>query len=140
MIAAVCRLRKHSDYQRVYAGSRKQFSKQMSYFFLLRVDSDGKDDAAGDGARVGLTVGKVMGNAVERNRIKRRMREAVRAQLPLLTAPVDLVLHPRRSAIDCEFALLQREVATVFRAIDKAAKRQTASATQEPARVVQEHK
>ena len=36
MIAAICRLRKHADYQRVYAASRKQFGKQMSYFFLLR--------------------------------------------------------------------------------------------------------
>lgn len=140
MIAAVCRLRKHSDYQRVYAGSRKQFSKQMSYFFLLRADPDGKDNAAvGDGARVGLTVGKVMGKAVDRNRIKRRMREAVRAQLTLLTTPVDVVLHPRRSAIDCEFAVLEHEVATVFRAIDKAARRQTGVA-QEPARVAQESK
>ena len=137
MIAAVCRLRKHSDYQRVYAASRKQFAKQMSYFFLLRAQPDA---AVGDGARVGLTVGKVMGKAVERNRIKRRMREAVRAQLALLTAPVDVVLHPRRSAIDCEFALLEREVATVFRAIDNAAKRQTAGVACDSTSVAQEPK
>jgi ribonuclease P protein component len=81
-----------------------------------------------------------MGKAVDRNRIKRRLREAVRAQLALLTAPVDVVLHPRRSAIDCEFALLEREVATVFRAIDKAARRQAAGAAQESTRVAQEPK
>jgi ribonuclease P protein component len=128
MTAAIFRLRKHADYQRVYKSSRKQFAKQMSYFFALRpaLGADGmpQRDANGDAARVGLTVGKVMGKAVDRNRIKRRMREAVRRQLPALQMPVDVVLHPKRSVIDLEFAVLEREVATVFRAIKKAAERQ----------------
>ncbi len=33
---ALLRLRKHADYQRVYTSSRKQFSKQMSFFYSLR--------------------------------------------------------------------------------------------------------
>lgn len=61
-----------------------------------------------------------MGKAVDRNRIKRRMREAVRKNLPSLRTPVDVVLHPRRSVIDLEFAVLEREVGNVFRAIEKA--------------------
>ena len=118
------RLRRHADYQRVYQASRKQFAKQMSYFFALRPAL---------GPRVGLTVGKAMGNAVNRNRIKRRMREAVRQQLPLLEAPVDLVLHPRQSVLDLDFATLQREVAAVFRAVQKAAEKQLPAQT-EPAK------
>ena len=114
--ASSFRLRKHADYQRVYKASRKQFSRQMSYFFTLREGADTP--------RVGLTVGKVMGKAVDRNRIKRRMREAVRKNLALLTLPVDVVLHPRRSVIDLEFAALEREVAQVFHAIQKAAETQ----------------
>jgi ribonuclease P protein component len=130
MIAATCRLRKHADYQRVYSGSRKQFGKQMSYFFLLRspMGADGRPlrGANPEGARVGLTVGKVLGNAVHRNRIKRRMREAVRRQLSLLKLPVDVVLHPRPSVIDLQFANLEREVASVFRAIQRASEKQPA--------------
>jgi ribonuclease P protein component len=84
-------------------------------------------------ARVGLTVGKVMGKAVDRNRIKRRMREAVRRQLPLLEAPVDLVLHPKRGVLDLDFATLEREVAAVFRAVQKAAQKQL-PAQPEPAK------
>ena len=57
-------------------------------------------------------------------RIKRRMREAVRKNLPTLTTPVDVILHPRRSVIDLEFATLDREVAQVFRTIQKAAQGQ----------------
>jgi ribonuclease P protein component len=130
MHAATFRLRKHADYQRVYKASRKQFAKQMSYFFMLRPalgpDGTAMRDANAGGARVGLTVGKVMGKAVERNRIKRRMREAVRGQLAMLRTPVDVVLHPKRSVIDLEFVALVREVENVFRAIQKAAESQLA--------------
>jgi len=127
MIAATFRLRRHADYQRVYGASRKQFSKEMSYFFALRPalgpDGTALRNAQATGARVGLTVGKAMGKAVDRNRIKRRMREAVRGQLGLLQAPVDVVLHPKRSVIDLEFAALEREVGVVFRAIGRATER-----------------
>ncbi|WP_353070074.1 ribonuclease P protein component [Tunturibacter empetritectus] len=128
---SIFRLRKHADYQRVYKASRKQFAKQMSYFFALRpqLGSDGTPlrDADASSPRVGLTVGKVMGKAVDRNRIKRRMREAVRRNLATLNTPVDVILHPRRSVIDLDFPALEREVATVFRMIQKMADRRPAS-------------
>jgi ribonuclease P protein component len=135
---SIFRLRKHADYQRVYKSSRKQFAKQMSYFFSLRpqLGPDGKPlrEAPPASPRGGLTVGKVMGKAVDRNRIKRRMREAVRKNLSSLSTPVDVVLHPRRSVIDLDLPTLEREVAQVFRAIQKSVEKQRekASATAEP--------
>jgi ribonuclease P protein component len=110
------RLRKHADYQRVYASSRKQFAKQMSFFYSLR-PADRRSDTPGP--RIGLTVGKVMGKAVDRNRIKRRMRECIRRNIGLIDGPVDVILHPRRSVIDLEFAALDREVANVFRTVQR---------------------
>src|SRR5262249_23967690 len=105
-------------YQRVYQSSRKQFSRQMTYFVSARpADSTFTEPTP----RIGLTVGKVMGKAVDRNRIKRRMREAVRRNISTLQGPIDVVLHPRRSVIDLDFAALDREVAQVFRTIQKAA-------------------
>lgn len=85
----------------------------MSYFYRLRGDSEG----AGEIPRVGLTAGRVLGGAVERNRIRRRMREAVRLHLGGLPACVDVVLHPRRTVMEMEFARLEREVAGIFRNI-----------------------
>ncbi len=137
MIAALSRLRKHADYQRVYAAGRKQFSRQIAYFYALRADAGeapsrrGNGGATGKAPRVGLTDGKAMGKAVERNRNKRRMREAVRRNLALLTAPVDVVLHPRRTVLTLDFAELDREVAQVFGAIEKAAHKASSAKTAE---------
>jgi ribonuclease P protein component len=111
---ALLRLRKHADYQRVYTSSRKQFSKQMAFFFSLR-PADRRSDTPGP--RIGLTVGKVLGKAVERNRIKRRLRECMRRHAAILTYPVDVILHPRRSALLLEHAKLDAEVAQIFRTI-----------------------
>ncbi|SFS02515.1 ribonuclease P protein component [Granulicella pectinivorans] len=125
----VFRLRKHADYQRVYKASRKQFSKQMAFFFAFRSPETAIRAMDASVPRVGLTVGKVMGKAVDRNRIKRRMREAVRHNLPSLTLPVDVILHPRRSVIDLDFAALEREVAHVFRQVQNQAQKLTAQQT-----------
>jgi ribonuclease P protein component len=107
------RLRKHADYQRVYQGSRKHISTSMTYFFAERPTSPRS------GPRVGLTAGRVLGKAVDRNRIKRRMRQAVRSNLSLLTRDVDVILHPRRTVLTAEFARLQGEVSRIFTVIEK---------------------
>ncbi len=116
------RLRKHADYQRVYREGRKQFSASMSYFFALR----GEAAAVGPGPRVGLTAGKVLGNAVERNRIKRRMRDIVRRRVGLVNAPVDIVLHPKKSVLTADFAKLESEVARIFTTIQSGIDKQAA--------------
>jgi ribonuclease P protein component len=114
------RLRKHADYQLVYKAGRKQFAKQIAYFYAIRPE-DRRSDTPGP--RVGLTVPKALGGAVDRNRIKRRLREAVRHKLDLLTSPVDVILHPRRSVIELEFTQLEREVAQIFRSVQAACDR-----------------
>jgi ribonuclease P protein component len=112
---SLLKLRKHADYQRVYTSSRKQFSKQMAFFYSLRPE-DRRSDTPG--ARVGLTVGKVLGNAVERNRIKRRLRECVRRHIATLTFPVDVILHPRRTVLEMDPKKLDGEVAQIFRTVE----------------------
>jgi len=71
------------------------------------------------GPRVGLTVGKVLGGAVERNRIRRRMRAALGRHLSGLGKPVDLVLHPRKSVLTMDFAALDAEIAQVLAAVQR---------------------
>lgn len=113
------RLRKHPDYQRVYGSSRKQWAKQIAYFSSLRAPgSQAAQRSETPGPRVGLTVPKALGKAVDRNRIKRRLRELVRNALPLLGAlPVDVVLHPKRAVLDADFHVLEREIALIFKSV-----------------------
>jgi len=106
------RLKKHADYQRAYAASRKRQSASMSWFLAPRSISG---DAKVSPPRVGITAGKVLGKAHERNRIKRRMREALRRHIDLLPEGCDLIFHPRRIVLSIEFAKLEAEVVRILR-------------------------
>ena len=107
------RLRKHADYQRAYAAGRKRQSSSMSWFLApQQVAYPGA--APPSGPRVGLTAGKVLGKAHERNRIKRRMREALRRHVDLLPANCDLILHPRRAVLTLEFTKLEAEIVRIL--------------------------
>jgi ribonuclease P protein component, eubacterial len=104
------RLRKHADYQLAYANSRKRQSASMSWFLSLRPSAaDGQDP------RIGLTAGKVLGKAHERNLIKRRMREVLRRHIELLPMGCDLILHPRRTVLTMDFGKLEAEIIRILR-------------------------
>jgi ribonuclease P protein component len=107
------RLRRHSDYQRAYAAARKRQSASMSWFLAPQSVSviDGSLPAV---PRIGLTAGKVLGKAHERNRIKRRMREALRRHVDLLPTGCDLILHPRRAVLTMEFTKLEAEIVRIL--------------------------
>ncbi|MFZ0746756.1 MAG: ribonuclease P protein component [Terracidiphilus sp.] len=119
------RLRKHADYQRAYAASRKRQSASMSWFLAPQIEP-----AAGP--RVGLTAGKVLGKAHERNRIKRRMRDILRRHLDLLPKGFDLILHPRRNVLTAEFTKLEAEVMRILRQANAEAARTAQSAQAKP--------
>jgi ribonuclease P protein component len=106
------RLRKHSDFQRAYAASRKRQSASMSWFLAPQASEECGVRLASP--RVGLTAGKVLGKAHERNRIKRRMREALRRHVDLVPAGYDLILHPRRNVLTLEFTKLETEVVRIL--------------------------
>jgi ribonuclease P protein component len=107
------RLSKHADYQRAYAASRKYRSVSMSWFLAPQL-AVGAATETPLSPRVGLTVGKVMGKAHERNRMKRRMREALRRHVDLLPSGCDLILHPRRTVLTLEFRKLEAEVVRIL--------------------------
>ena len=104
------RLRKHSDFQRAYAAAHKRQSASMSWFLAAQPETE----RAAPASRVGLTAGRVLGKAHERNRIKRRMREALRRHAELLPRGFDLILHPRRTVLTMEFAKLEAEIVRIL--------------------------
>ena len=118
------RLLKHSDFDRVYKQGRRHFSSHMTVFYLRRAEAQ-NDSSEGKpqdfGARVGLTVGKVLGGAVQRNRIKRRLREAVRLRRLALNGAgaVDVVINPKKSVLTLEFSVVLDEVGKALEVVTR---------------------
>jgi ribonuclease P protein component len=106
------RLKRRSDFRAAAGGLRA-----ASRAFVLQARCRGDQGAA----RVGFTVSRQVGNAVERNRVRRRLREMVRVTAAgaggLLDAPDDGRLHPghdyvlvgRRAALAAPFADMVQE-------------------------------
>ena len=107
------RLLRHADFERVYKQGRRHFSHHMTVFYLRREE--------GLGLRVGFTVGRVLGGAVDRNLMKRRLREAVRAGWPSYDFSVDVVINPKKSLLKGDFEEIIKEVAAAFAVIRKKA-------------------
>lgn len=113
------KLLKHALFDQVYQRGQRHFSGLMTVFFLRRAQED--DSSNGQkpitGPRIGFTVGRVLGNSVARNRIRRRMREAVRLNLGLLSADVDVVINPKKLVLEAEFPKILAEVERAFKKI-----------------------
>jgi ribonuclease P protein component len=121
------RLLRHADFERVYKQGRRHFSASMTVFYLERQPPVA--GASTTGLRVGFTVGRALGGAVQRNRMKRRLREAVRLTRPAPGANADVVINPKKVVLTANFDALLNEVRQAFVIIEKKlASRQTGSA------------
>jgi ribonuclease P protein component len=106
----LARLLRHGDFERVYKQGRRHFAPHMTVFYLRRPEGGG-------GIRAGFTVGRVLGGAVQRNRMKRRLREAVRRHRLAVPLPVDVVINPKKSLLTADFADLLNQVERAFQVI-----------------------
>src|SRR5579872_1830038 len=95
------RLLRHSDFERVYKQGRRHFSPSMTVFYLQRQELPATE--AVSGLRVGFTVGRALGGAVQRNRMKRRLREAVRLTMPASAPHEDVVINPKKVLLTAPF-------------------------------------
>jgi ribonuclease P protein component len=105
------RLLRHADFERVYQRGRRHFSAYMTVFYLRR------DDVSG--ARVGYTVSRALGGAVDRNRMKRRLREAVRLSWAEMSGPFDIVINPKKSLLQAGFDDVKKEVARAWEIVQR---------------------
>lgn len=96
------RLKQRRDFLRAGESGRKW----VTPLFILQVMA-GEDGAQ----RTGFTVSKKAGNAVKRNRIRRRLRALADEVLPLHALPgFDYVFIGRASALDCGFDELRKNL------------------------------
>ena len=97
------RLRRRNDFAAVYSRGRTQ-SNQLLVLRVLPTDRET--------TRFGFVVGKAVGGAVVRNRVKRRLREAARA-MPVRSG-FDLVIGARKPAADARYATLRDSLVGLF--------------------------
>ena len=114
------RLLKHADFERVYKQGRRHFAAHMTVFYWARPD----ETTGAHGLRIGFTVSKALGGAVQRNRMRRRLREAVRLHGMNPEVGADVVINPKRSLLTADFSELRNEVAKAFVSIEKALKKE----------------
>jgi ribonuclease P protein component len=110
----VClKLRVRSDFLKI-----AQERRQAMPGFLLQARVRTPDEAGADVVRIGFTCSKKLGNAVARNRAKRRLREIARGVVPVAGQPGwDYVLVGRPgSTATRDFALMR---ADLVRALDQ---------------------
>jgi ribonuclease P protein component len=100
------RILRSADFRRVYDDGFRIAGPYFAAFCLRRADQQG--------TAIGLTLPRALGNSVTRNRVKRRIREAVRLRLRQLEPGWEIVINPRRAARDAVFEDLTREIERLF--------------------------
>jgi len=104
------RLKRRTDFRAIAEAGVRAPAKAFVLQALRREDMGA--------VRVGFTVSRQVGNAVERNRVRRRLREMVRLKpKEAFTPGYDYVLIGRRTALTCPFGDMTRELDGALRRV-----------------------
>lgn len=95
------RLRRTAEFARVYDTGRKVHGAYLVCFVRCTGTA---------AARVGITVGRKVGNAVTRNRVRRRLRAWVRSRYDRLPAGLEVVVVARAAAAGADTAALRADL------------------------------
>ena len=101
------RLRSNRDFRRVYAKGRSYVHPLLVLYVLPNPEVE---------HRFGFSVSKKLGGAVDRNRLKRRLREVCRARIEQIKPGFDFVVVARKQLAEAEFADIQTFADELFRA------------------------
>ncbi len=117
------RLRRSRDFSAVYRQGRKAVSAHLVVrVWALPAQSGGVGKAGPSppiGPQIGIVVSlKVHKRAVVRNRLKRRVRAALRTLLPQLNPALWVVITLRPEATQCEYGEFLRELEQLFTALE----------------------
>jgi ribonuclease P protein component len=108
------RLRKRREFEECYASGVRASGRFIQVFL-----SSGETPRGGNGTcRLGISVPRRVGNAVARNRVRRRLREIFRRERAAVPAPaLALVVHARPSSAEASFSEIRADyLETVARA------------------------
>src|SRR5690625_499826 len=102
------RLKSRADFKQVYRLGKTSANRQLVVYCWERKDG-------GDSFRLGISVSKRIGNAVVRNRMRRRIKEIVRQECGRIKQEYDYIIIVRKGALQLDFAGLKRSVLHVLK-------------------------
>jgi len=100
-IPRACRLLHRAEYDAVYSEGKRRTSPEFTVFLRRNTLPI---------SRFGWSIKKALGNAVRRNRIRRRLREILRLHRREIAQGWDIVIHPRSSVATAPFMALTAEL------------------------------
>ena len=100
------RLRKNMEFKKVYK-ARKNFWNRNFIIYLKR---NGSEET-----RIGVSISRKVGNAVVRNKLKRRIKEINSAYIANLKKGYDIVIIPKKNAVDLSFKDLESALKHIYR-------------------------
>ncbi|OLS02717.1 ribonuclease P protein component [Tissierella creatinophila] len=92
------RIRKNMEFKNIYKVGKNYWNRNL----ILYVKNNGLNET-----RVGYTITKKIGNAVTRNKIRRRMKEIYRLNFHNIKDGYDLIFIAKRSIVDISFEELE---------------------------------
>lgn len=98
-----------AEFRKIYDNGVRLSTPLIAAFLLPREPEEGKSA----GARLGLTVPRAIGGAVDRNRIKRRLRDIFRLRRDSF-GNCDIVLNPRKTILKASIADIERALVKVM--------------------------
>lgn len=104
------RLTRREDFNKVYRYGKSAANHQFVVYFMAQPAA-----VEGNGFRLGISVSKKVGNAVVRNRIRRLVKEIVRAHGDKIAPRTDMILIARKPAAEMEFAEMEKSVLHVLK-------------------------
>ena len=101
------RIRRTGEYRRVYDNGTKLHGRHLLLFVT---------GGEASGIRIGITVSGKVGGAVVRNRVKRRMKEALKLELAGMTdlKPLDMVFVAKGGIKDATFEEIKKDIRTLL--------------------------
>ncbi len=103
------RLRKKKDFSYLYKKGKRFRGKNFILIYL--------SNELGY-SRVAIVASKKLGNAVQRNKIKRKFRTLYRRNKELLTTPLDLIIIPHREIHEAQWQILERDFTAALQSLN----------------------
>lgn len=100
------RLRKNMEFKKVYSGGKNYWNRNL----ILYIRKNKLDES-----RYGITITKKIGNAVVRNKIRRRIKEVYRLNLYRIKNGYDLIFIPKKNVVDLPYKELESAVIHILK-------------------------